>query len=639
MTINRHHYVLVSMAFLSLTACGGGGGSSGNAAGPVAVNPPATPTGVTASGIITGFSSVFVDGVHYEVENDTIVAIEDEPEVSGDDSALRIGMKVRVEATEDANVRTADRIEYDGDLKGPADNVTPDALDPSVGTLSVLGQTVIVDANTVFDDDVGDNNGDGSIDIRDLLPAGQVVVEVSGLPFQDGFIATRIDRENTTAGVPGVDGDEYEVKGFVDAVANDGSSFTINGTTFLVVQGAGGTRFDDGLQADDSLIGVFVEVKADQNAGGDLLAVRVEREDDFGDRNGDGRFDDGDREGRFEVRGILISVDTSTDPDTVVIGGTTLSVTNASSLVGMEGTLIELKGTFNDDGVLVIGESHPEVENNVRIEDRVADVSGAADGFVTRLGLIIIPDGGSRLEDDVNDGGDHLTPVQFVERLQIGDFIEARGFVNSDGSVSWQRIEREDEDDMACRLRGPVDSIDGTAANDFRFSIRGVTVDVSQVSDGEFKGASDQSIGRQAFFDQLDVGDTVQAQSDDAGTGCEDALLTAREVEFEADDGLVGTVPGDDNVAGNNTGNELTGTPANVAAGSFDLDGSSITVIGSTIIDDSIIERALGVQYDGGNRRFDQVPDGLTLPELLTGEFQVRVRVGSNNVALEIEDL
>lgn len=636
-----NRYFLASVLTLSLTACSGGGGSSGGGAIPVAANPPpAAPTSVTASGIITGFSSVFVNGVRYEVENGTIVSIEDESEVSGDDSALRIGMKVRVEATEDGNGRRASRIEYDEDLKGPARNVSPDALDAAIGTLTVLGQTVIVDANTLFDDDVGDNNGDGTIDIRDLsLPAGEIVVEVSGLPFDDGFIATRIDRVNAAAGVPGVDDDEYEVKGHVDAAADDGSSFTINGTLFLVVDGAGGTRFDDGLQPDDTLLGVFVEVKADQNANGDLLAVRVEREDDFGDRNGDGSFDDRDREGRFEIKGILTGVDTSTNPDTVIIGGTTLRVSNAASLVGLEGALIELKGTFNSDGVLVIGESHPEVENNVRSEDRIADVDVTAGSFVTRLGLVIVPGGGSRLEDDVQDGGDHLTPAQFVERLQIGDFIEARGFVNANAGVTWRRIERDDEEDMECRLRGPVESIDGTSSSDFSFVIRGVTIDVSQVSDSNFESSSDLSIGRQAFFDQLSVGDTVQAQSDDAGVGCEDGRLTAREVEFEADDGVVGSIPGDDNGGGNNGGQELTGTPANVAAGSFDLNGITITVSGSTIIDDSIIERALGQEYDGGDRRFDQLPNGLGLTELLTGNFQINVRVGSNNVALEIEDL
>ena len=642
--------LLVGVFSLLLTACGGGGGGSSPAPAPIATAPPTAqpPVGVTASGVVTGFGSVFIDAVKYEVENDTVVAIEGAADVSGDDSELRVGMKVRVHAVERDNERVAERIEYDDDLKGPARNVMPDALNPETGTFSVLRQSVIVDANTVFDDDIGDNNGDGVIDIRDLSLAGggQVVVEVSGLPITDGFIATRIERVNSAAGIPGVPDDEYEVKGFVSAVAADGSSFNINDATFLVVEGAGGTEFQDGLSADDSLLGVFVEVKVDINSGDEFVAVRVEREDDFGDINDDGRFDRDDRVGKFEIKGILISVDTGVDPDVVVIGGATLQVADASSLSGLEGSLIELKGTFDDNGVLILSEAHPEIENSVRTEDRVAGVDTTAGSFTTRLGIVVTPTGGSRVEDDVSDddSGDHLTPAQFLARLEIDDFIEARGFPNADGSVNWTRIEREAEDDLDCRLRGRVESIEGTDANDFNFVIQGVTIDVSQiVSDDEFQNSSDQGIGRQLFYDNLDVGDVVQATSDTQGLGCEADRLTARQVEFEVDDDIVGSLPQDQGT-GDDTGNggianNVSGVPTEVTANTFNLNGQTITVVGSTLIDDSIIESALGTEFNGDDRRFDQLPAGLTLPDLLPGTFSVSVDVTADNVALLIEDL
>jgi len=519
---------------------GGGGGGNANVAAPQ--NGSAEPTAVTSSGVITGFSSVFVNGVKHEVENDTVVAIEDEGETLGDDSALRVGMKVRIWATESEDgVRVAERIEFDEDLKGPAREVMPDADDPRLGTFVTLGQTVIVDALTVFDDDVGDNNGDGNIDIRDLeIANGEVVVEVSGLPNVGGFVATRIDRVNGPAGVPGVDDDEFEVKGVVDSVAADGSSFTINGTTFLVVQGAGGTSFEDGLSASDDLVGVFVEVKADENATGDLLAVKVEREDDLGDRNGDGEFDDDDHFGKVEIEGILISVDTSVDPNVVVINGMELQVTDASSLAGLEGTRVELEGSFDDNGVLVLRETKVEAENSIRTEDRVTAVDTTAMTITTRLGLVISPTGDSSVEDDAadHDDGDHLTPEQFLARVQEGDSIEARGFPNPDGSVNWRRIERNDDDKMACELRGPVQTVNGSDAASFDFVVLGVTIDVSQItSDGDFGGG-----GREAFFANLSVGDVVKAESDDQGLGCQNGTLTARRVEFDDDDGVFGSM-------------------------------------------------------------------------------------------------
>jgi hypothetical protein len=614
--------------------CGGGGGNSEIA------NPPPTaaapqPTPVLASGVITGFGSVFVNGARYEVESDTVVDFEDEAERVGDDSDLRIGMKVRVRAEEDENgVRVAQRIEYDEDLKGPARNVIPDADDPRIGTFEAVGVAVIVDANTVFDDDVGDNNGDGNIDIRDLEVAdGEVVVEVSGLPGPAGLVATRIDRVNGPAGVPGTDDDEYEVKGFVESVASDGGSFVVSGTTFLVVDGAGGTIFEDGLSIGPELEGVFVEVKADENAMGAYVAVEVEREDDIGDHDEDGDFDDDDRFGDLEIEGILVSVNTSADPHEIVINGTTIKVTDASSLVALEGARVEIEGSFDDNGVLTLREAEAEGEHNVRTTDRVAQTDPGAGTITTRLGLVIEPTGLSRVEDDAadSDEGDHRTPSEFVERVQPGDYLEARGIPNADGSVTWTRVERDDDGDPECELRGPVVSIDGTDASSFSFEIQGVTIDVSQIiSESNFGG-----IGRQNFFDKLRVGDVVEAESDELGTGCESGRLTAREVEFENDDGVFGTGNDDDG----NVDNELVGAPENVTENSFVLGGRTITVNGSTLIDDSIIERALGQEFDGDDQRFDQVPGGLTLADLLPGTFPVEIEVDADGVALRIEDL
>lgn len=639
--INRTRFSTVGALGLALSVagCGGGGGSSSS--GSLAPAPDtSTSTAMTTSGVITGFGSVFVNGKRYGVAGDTVVSVENEGEFVGDDSRLRVGMKVRIHARNDDGEVVAERIEYDDDLKGPARNVSADAGDPSLGSFTVLGQMVRVDADTVFDDDVGDTNGDGTIDIRDLeLPSGQMVVEVSGLVTNDGIVASRIDRVNSAAGVPGTPDDEFEVKGFVDAVAADGSSFEINGTVFLVVEGAGGTEFEDGLTADESLVGVYVEVEADEDASGNLIAVKVEREDEIGDRDDDGDLDDDDRFGELEIEGILTSVDTSGTPHVVVINGTTLQVEDASALVGREGIRIELEGTFNEDGVLVLSKTQVEAENTVRTEDQVSAVDTAAGTITTRLGLEIVPTGDSRVQDDRDEGDDghHLTPAEFLDRVLPGSYIEARGFPNPDGTVTWRRIELDDEDDQSCELRGPVESIDGTSASDFSFVIQGVTIDVSQItSDDGFEGVEDDALGRQAFFDTLAVGDLVKAGSDDAGLGCQPGTLTAREVEFEHGDDVVGSSPDDGD---DDAGEAITGTPGDVGHNSFVIGGRTITVTGSTRIDDSLIELALGREFDDDDRRFDQLPEGLTLPELLTGGFDVTVTVNDGDVALRIEDL
>jgi len=196
-------------------------------------------------------------------------------------------------------------------------------------------------------------------------------------------------------GQPGVDDDELELKGFVESIADDDSSITVSGVVFNIVAG---TVFEDGLTLNDDLVGVFVEVKADI-AGADFVAVRIELEDDF---------TDDDRNGEFEIEGVLQSVDTASTPNTFTINGITVPITDASSLTALVGMRVEIKGSFNDDQVLVLREVEQDVEDNVRAEDLVATVDVEGLSFTTRLGLVINPTGDSRVEDDSSDA-DHLT--------------------------------------------------------------------------------------------------------------------------------------------------------------------------------------------------------------------------------------
>lgn len=518
--------ILGLAALVSLTACGGGSSSGAPSGGTTPPPPPPAPTSVTAIGIITGFGSVWINGVKYEVEGDTIISIEGEADSVGDDSALRLGMKVKVKGQDDNGVRTAQSIEYDEDLKGPIDNILPGG-ESGTGTFDIIGVTVTVDLNTVFDDDVGNNDGVPGIGFGDLSDG--MVVEVSGFPTDDGFLATRVDREldglggNPEVGNPDVDGDELEIKGFVENVDLNNSQITVNSVVFNI--DVANTFFDDGLMFNDDLLDVYVEVKADL-VNLEWTAVRVEREDDF----------DGDRSGEFEIEGILQSVDTDATPNTFTINGMTIPVTDASSLLILVGLRVEIKGSFNADNVLVLREAAMDIEDNVRTEDLIESVAMDDSGFTTRLGLVINPTGASGVQDDAADGGDHLTPAEFVARLQAGDRIETRGHENVDGSVTWTRVERDelaiDNDDFDCDLRGPVSMIVGDETS-FSFDIQGVTVSTTSVQDNDFKADDDTSIGRSMFFANLFDGAVVEAQSLDLEGACMTGALDARQVEFE----------------------------------------------------------------------------------------------------------
>ncbi len=640
MKIRIMNSVAVATLFAGLSACGGGGGSSAPNLGGDGGSPPPPPppqgVSVSAIGVVTGFGSVFVNGVKYEVEDGTIIAIEGEDDVTGDDSVLGVGMKVAVNGTEEGGVRKAERIEFDEDLKGPATNIVPDAADPTTGTFEVVGQIVTVDSNTLFDSDIGNNDGIGGIDIRDLDPinlAGgePMVVEVSGYPTETGLLATRVDRDDllvSNLGQAGVDGDEIEVKGFVDAVATDGSTITVNGAVFLVNSA---TFFDPGLAADADLVGVFVEIKADIDGTGDYVARRVEKEDGV---------TAGGASGSFEIEGVLQSVDTLSDPQQVIINGITLDVSDASQLVGRVGQRVEVYGDFDANGVLVISNVKIEVENSVEIEDRVVAVDTEAGTITTRLGIDVVPTGASRVRDNVGLNGDNLTVPEFLSRVAIGDFVEARGVPTEAGSVEWTRVERDAEDEQQCSLRGPVDA-DSIA--DPEFSILGVSVDTTGLPDGSFEDENDLAIGRVAFFEGLSAGKVVEAESDEAGLGCTTGRLSTSsdgEVSYEPEDGLVGT-----GGAGNGGGTggtptvEIQGPVRNLdaVANTFTIVGQTISVTPDTLIDSSLVEAARGVELGDQDFRFGDLPE--TLDQLISDGDLLGVDTDGQGNAVKIEDV
>ncbi|MDZ7668065.1 MAG: DUF5666 domain-containing protein [Gammaproteobacteria bacterium] len=495
----------------SLAACGGGGGSASDPTSPDPA-PGSDSTTVSSQGVITGFGSVYVNDTRYALDDDTRVVANDDERV-GDDGALALGMKVKIRATERDGERVAESIRHRRDLKGPVTRLMIDDDDPSLGTFFVANTRVVVDANTVFSSRIGDQDGNGDIDVRDLtVENGRLVVAVSGFASDDGYLASRVDRVSGND-----DDDEIEIKGFVTAVDSDAGTFVVNGTEFLV---SGATEFADGLVFGPELEGVFVEVEGVRIAAG-YEAREVEREDDD---------DDDARRDRFEIEGILVSVDTEANPNVIRIGGQTIEVANAQPLTGLVGSRVQIKGFFNGAGLLVVDLSRLRDDQRIATEDRVMSVDAAGGTFTTRLGLDIRPEGVSRLEDDDNDD-DRLTPEQFLNRLRTNDYIEARGSLNDDGSVTWTRIEREDEDDdeQACELRGPVESI---ADDRQSFVILGVTIDVAAGRDVQFED-DDDDLDRDDFFDRLETGTIVKAESDDDDVNaCQNGLMLAEEVEL-----------------------------------------------------------------------------------------------------------
>ncbi len=183
-------------AAAALVACGGGSGMSGT-------TPPGS-TPVMATGTITGFGSIYVNGVHFKT---TSATIRKNGQVVAQ-SALRVGEIARIKGSKNDSEGNADSVDVDENVVGPIA-----AIDTTLNTLTVLGQTVKIDAGTSFSSDVQ------PADITGLKVAD--FVEVSGLTAADGSIsATRIGRE-ASAGT-------LQVLGTVASVDTVAHTFMIN---------------------------------------------------------------------------------------------------------------------------------------------------------------------------------------------------------------------------------------------------------------------------------------------------------------------------------------------------------------------------------------------------------------------------
>lgn len=468
----KRHLLLILTSTLTVASCGSGGEKVAGIDG----RGTPTPVAVVSKGTISGFGSVIVNGVAFNT-NATTFAIDGNVGTQAD---LSVGDVIVVRGTvnEDGTSPTANSITFDDAVEGPIS-----AIDATNQTLTVLGQTVHVDADTSFDDSISPASLEG-LTVTD-------VVEVSGFFLADGSIsATRIELK----AVPG----ELELTGHVSNVS--GTTFEING--FTVDFSA--AMLED-FPAGSPENGQLVEAKGDTLGGsGELLATRVEFKDGDLGENGD----------RAELEGFITRFGSTTDFDVEGVPVTTNGQTtyeNGSATDLAVNRKVEVEGDINSAGVLVATKVEIKASGFVRIESLVEDVQ--ADNL-TVLGIVIRVNTATRLEDqsDIDQEPFNLSHVV------VGDYVEIRGYEDANGIVA-TRLEREDFDgDVA--LRGFVDSL-----SDPDFTILGVTI--STVFATTFADVDGSPLTPAEFFLQAD-GRLVEATGTLNG-----AVITASEVELE----------------------------------------------------------------------------------------------------------
>jgi hypothetical protein len=242
----KNIWLFFPLSFLvpGLVSCGGGGSNDVLAGGGIGG------TGNTSVGPITALGSIFVNGIEFQTAN-AAVTING---VNSNEKELQIGMVVKVEGTVNADGKTgkADKVIFESNTAGPINSI-----DLGKSTLEVMGQTVVVDTQTIIVGLPGNTRR-----LADF--AAEDMVEISGLADADGnIIATRIALKNTSR--------QTEVNGRVSALTD--STFKINALTVDYSKATLSKFGPSGIQSGD-----IAEVTGSLISPTILLADTIEKE-------------------------------------------------------------------------------------------------------------------------------------------------------------------------------------------------------------------------------------------------------------------------------------------------------------------------------------------------------------------------
>ncbi|HEY3784759.1 MAG TPA: DUF5666 domain-containing protein [Steroidobacteraceae bacterium] len=464
-----------------IVACGGGaysGGSNASGSGNNAAHES------VAVGPITGFGSVHLNGLQFQTGSATINV--DGKTASQDD--LRAGQVVEVKSHHDSSTNTdvADDIEFHGNIVGPVSSI-----DPTAGSLVVLGQSVLVTMDTSFDDDISPASLAG-IQLGDLI-------EVSGLPGAEGSIqATRIERKPA--------GTSFQVIGTASATDASAKTLQINA---LVVDFSSAALADFG--ASGPMDGQLIEATGTTlEANGALAATRLELRT--------GKQLQPDAGGEVRVEGLITRFAAATDFD---VNGQTVTTTPSTKFDGGVASdlalnvRVEVEGTSDSGGLLTATEVQVQPNPQVRIFAQVDAVDATA-GTVSLLGMTVSVDAMTRFEDH----GSQKVSTFSLTNVHTGDWLEVRGTEASAGStsVTATRVDRRQPQSQVM-LSGLVSS--ATQPNFMILATTVATTSASQFNHG---------LNATTFFTGL-VGKVASVQGSWDG-----ATLTAQKVQLGEDD-------------------------------------------------------------------------------------------------------
>ena len=297
---------------------------------------------------------------------------------------------------------TATRIRMGSEIVGPVDEA------PGATSLKVLGQTVNVTAETVFDDSLA-----GGLT---AITAGMVLEIHAQFDATTGeYTATRIEDEDSVS--------RYKLRGLVSAPDTTAKTFQI-GAAVINYAGVDAATLPSNL-ADG--LRVRVRLQTAKNADGQWVATSV--------RAGVRKVEDHDE---AHLRGTITVFTSSTS---FSVNGIPVDATNARFEDGTAGVVlgarVEVEGSVTD-GVLIATkvelEDHHRGDDRhgIELHDRIASVDTAAKTFTLERGTKVSYAGTVRYDDGTEAS------------IAVGRRVEVKGTLAADGvTVNATKIEFE----------------------------------------------------------------------------------------------------------------------------------------------------------------------------------------------------
>ena len=497
----------------------------------------------TSSGVISGFGSVYVNGLRYVTESASIR--ENGSESS--EEALQLGMKVIINANQSANNDpTALEVKYIADAIGEIK-----AIDLVTNSLTILGQTYFITDATKFD----------SVTFNELRLND--IVELSAFEDDQGTFVVSYLTANDEA-------TEHQLLGTVSKLSKITQTFYI------------GSLLVDYADA---------EVKGSFSNG-----VKVSIKSDAVPNSGEFSADEVSVQGLVLVIGGTLTVsgvidDFNRDERTIEIEGRKYILADASDFTQgdedslSEGDQVSLIATVIQGESELQTPSYPitsirvELDNEVSLEGIVAGITDT--GFIIFSQAFTV-DEYTQYKDDSAQALRYfnLADIAIDDKLAI-DAYEV------DGVLISRKVEREGtgvNDSGPHEVEGIVDNIN---VESFTFSVNGIQVLTND--DTDFEDAYGNSANQAEFFSTLVLNAEVEVEITANGN---DWLALDVEVDGETKDKEIELVGRIDSVLSDNTF-IVNGHQVMTSEQTAFENGSKINMVKGALIE---VEGVMGVQ-------------------------------------------